>query len=378
MTGKPAPPYLHALTSARGIAAWLVVFYHIRGTMPWLPDSARAVFAKGYLAVDFFFLLSGFVIYFSSHRAMLDQGVAGIRPFLCRRLARIYPLYAVMLLLTIAFAAVLALSGRTAPGYPWAELPLHIAMMQNWGFTDALSWNHPAWSISTEMAAYLLFPLLLLATPIARAPRAALLAGMAILIAAMGLWLYAAGLDNLGQHIVRYGLIRCLFEFVTGSMLCALWLQSGTARHAGPLTIAAAIFGGAALLWHLHPRAELWAFPAMAAALIFLLADYARRTEAAGRRPSPPMQALRYLGEISYATYLSHYMLFTWFKIALVTDAAHIAPWKIGLFLLLTLVASSALYHLVELPGKRLVTALLRRDKRQAEGDPRLSPNRSR
>jgi len=376
MTDRASLPYLHALTSARGIAAWLVVFYHIRGTMPWLPGDMLAIFAKGYLAVDFFFLLSGFVIYFSSHREMLDRGTAGIGPFLRRRLARIYPLYAAILLLTVAFAALLTLSGRPAGGYPWAELPLHILMMQNWGFTDALSWNHPAWSISTEMAAYLLFPLLILATPIARAPRAALLAGIAILIAAMGLWLYQAGLDNLGQHIVRYGLVRCLFEFSSGAMLCALWLRQG-GRHRAPLAVAAAVVGGAALLWSLYPRAELWAFPAMAAALIFLLADHARRTEAAGRRPSPPARALRYLGEISYATYLSHYMLFTWYKIALVNDPAHVAPWKIGVFLLLTLAASSALYHLVELPGKRFVTRLLRKRGPQAGDDPRLSANRS-
>ena len=49
---------LRALTSARGIAAWLVVLYHIRASIAGLPHGVEAVFAKGYLAVDFFFLLS--------------------------------------------------------------------------------------------------------------------------------------------------------------------------------------------------------------------------------------------------------------------------------------------------------------------------------
>ncbi|MFA6608003.1 MAG: acyltransferase, partial [Sphingomonas sp.] len=56
---------LRALTGARGIAAWLVVLYHIRLSVAGLPQGVVAVLAKGYLAVDFFFLLSGFVIWLS-------------------------------------------------------------------------------------------------------------------------------------------------------------------------------------------------------------------------------------------------------------------------------------------------------------------------
>lgn len=346
--------YLHSLTIARGIAAWLVVLYHIRSGMAWLPDGLRAVFAKGYLAVDFFFLLSGFVIYLSTHRAMAQRGTAAIRPFLFRRLARIYPLYAVLLACTIVFAALLSLAGRSTSGYPWDELPLHILMMQNWGFTDALQWNHPAWSISTEMAAYLLFPLLILATPITRASRKVLLMAMILLLAIMAAWLHSGGLRNLGQYIAHYGLIRCLFEFSAGTCLCAIWLQCTDRREKIPMALASLVFAGAGLVWLAWPQLELWTFPAMAAAFIFLLAECSRRTGPATSRPRPPMQALIYLGEISYATYLSHFMLFTWYKILLVHDSTHVVPWKIGLFLVVVLLVSIALYHLVEKPGRRL------------------------
>ena len=57
------PGELRALTSVRGIAAWFVVLYHIRLSIAGLSPDWVAVFAKGYLAVDFFFLLSGFVIW---------------------------------------------------------------------------------------------------------------------------------------------------------------------------------------------------------------------------------------------------------------------------------------------------------------------------
>lgn len=347
-----APTRLDGLTIARGLAAWMVVLFHTRGAMPWLPSPVLAVLAKGYLAVDFFFLLSGFVIYLSAHRAFLDQGFAAAPAFFRRRLARIYPLYALMLGLTIAFAALLSATGRDASGYPWRELPLHIMMLQNWGFTTTLSWNHPAWSISTELAAYLLLPLIVIATPIARMPRWALALGIVAMIAIMAAWLSTGGVTELGENIPRFGLIRCLFEFAAGSMLCALWLKTGPEQRRRTAILAWATFIGAALVWCLDARNELWAFPVMATALILLLADGSYTVGAVPH--SRARRLLVYLGEISYATYLSHFMLFVWFKIALVDDPAHVPAFRMLLFLLLALAVSILLHHAVERPGRRL------------------------
>lgn len=352
MTDKRA--YLHELSCARGVAAWMVVLFHARLGMPWLPDGVMAVLDKGYLAVDFFFLLSGFVIYLSAREALARDGIRAVPVFWRRRMARIWPLYAVMLALTTAFAALLTLTGREDGGYPWSELPLHILMVQNWGFTDALSWNHPAWSISTEMAAYLLFPLLVLGLPLARMPRPGLLAGMATLIAIMAAWLHYAGLRDLGENIPHYGLVRCLFEFTAGCLLCAAWLRgTGGRTEKAPAAAALLIAGGAAAIWPTRPTAELWAFPAIAGSVIFLLAELSRRTPPTRNWPAP-LRVLVYLGDISYATYLSHFMLFIWFKIALVDDASNIPPMTMALFLMLTLAVSALLYHLVEKPGRRL------------------------
>ena len=68
-----------------------------------------------------------------------------------------------------------------------------------------------------------------------------------------------------------------------------------------------------------------------------------------------PLEAgwLHYLGEISYATYLSHFLLFVVFKLALVSDAHAIPPILIGLYLLMVLMSSVTLYHLVELPAQK-------------------------
>lgn len=344
------PARLDGLTVARGLAAWMVVLFHTRAAMPWLPNRILAVLGKGYLAVDFFFLLSGFVIYLSAHRAFLNEGFAAAPAFLRRRLARIYPLYALMLGLTVAFAALLSVTERDASGYPWRELPLHIAMLQNWGFTTELSWNHPAWSISTELAAYLLFPLIVVTTPIARMPRWALALGTSAAIAAMAAWLRAGGLTDLGQNIPRFGLIRCLLEFAAGSMLCSLWLKTRQEQRGRTTLLAWTVLIGASLLWSLDARHELWAFPIIAAALILLLAG----ASPASNARSLAHRLFLYLGEISYATYLSHFMLFIWFKIVLADDPANIPPLRMLLFLLSVFAASILLHHWVERPGRRL------------------------
>lgn len=343
---------LRSLTSARGLAAWMVVLYHIRSGASWAPDWAMQVMGKGYLAVDFFFLLSGFVIYLSAHRALLRDGAAAIPAFLGRRFARIYPLYAAMLGLTVMFALLLVATGRSTGGYPWAELPLHIAMMQNWGFTPALSWNHPAWSISAEFAAYLLFPVLLLWTPIARARRANLLGAMILAITLLALFLDANGETTLGGDIPRFGLARCLAEFSCGAMLCAFWLR-GPDSDLRALGLSTA---GAALFWTLGTiggASEIWTFPAGAACFILALAH------ASGLRRNPlHWRGFVYLGEISYATYLCHFMLFIAFKIAFVQDAAHIPPVLLLSFLPLTFAVSVLLHHGVERPGRRKFSAL--------------------
>lgn len=348
---------LDSLTSARGIAAWLVVIYHLRASTPWIPAPVMAAVDKGYLAVDFFFLLSGFVIYLSAHRVLLRDGPRAIPAFLIRRLARIYPLYILLLLGTILFAAAIHATGGDGSGYPVGELPLHLAMMQNWGFTPALSWNHPAWSISTEFAAYLFFPLIMLASPIARMGRTALLVGMGAVLTLLAGILQYWGQSELGQDITHSGLIRCLCEFACGCMLCAFYLRCNAHHLLCTLLSLAGVIGGGTL-WATGVAGEIATFPAIAACLILMLALLSQRWATASFWPLH-WRPVIYLGEISYATYLAHFMLFIGFKIIIADDAANIAPGMIALFLGALLVASVILHEYIEKPGRRLAQPLL-------------------
>lgn len=146
---------LPALTGVRFLAAFYVVLFH---ALPWLlqkfavPGVIRTFLANGYLAVDLFFILSGFILAYTYHSQI--EGRPNRMRFWEARIARIYPVYFLSLILALPFE----------PGLPVSTKMAVLAMVQAWnplrpGFAGA--WNYPAWSLSVEMFFYLCFPALL-------------------------------------------------------------------------------------------------------------------------------------------------------------------------------------------------------------------------
>jgi peptidoglycan/LPS O-acetylase OafA/YrhL len=266
-----------------------------------------------------------------------------------------------MLAAMVLFASVVAVTGElNRVHYPWAELPLHVLLIHNWGFTSGLTWNDPSWSISGEAGAYLLLPLLVLAVDWrSRSPAwaiAALLLLALLLSAVMG-W---NGADMLGDDIPRFGLLRAVTEFSMGTIVCALW-QRWCTRPSLAAALAGALAVGAPLLAFTTSAPETLVVPIFLAGLLLALALTADQ-------PGNPLAArpIYYLGEISYSTYLVHFLLYIVFKILFVDDPANVSPPLIGFFLLLTFAASAMLYHGVERPAQRALNRLFdRRFSRQ-------------
>lgn len=338
---------LRMLTAARGIAAWWVVLYHLRGALEGLPRVAEAVLAKGYLAVDFFFLLSGFVLALSHGERLRAGGLGAIPDFLRRRIARIWPLHVVMLGFALLLVGILRSSGRTTQDFPLAELPAHLLLVQAWGFANPLCWNDPAWSISCELVAYLLFPFWAMAVNWRRQRTPVLLAVILALLALLHGAFAARGAADLGQDIAHLGVLRCVLEFATGTIMYALW-ERGRGHRWLPVVIAAGLGCG----WMLG-LAETAAVPAMLTALLLALAFSPDRTGA----------LLHRLGEISYATYLSHFLLWFAFKLAFVHGET--IGWQLALlYFALVLAASETLHRLVERPAQAWINRLpLRRSR---------------
>lgn len=360
----PVRRNLDALTGIRGIAAWGVVLYHIRLSLAAiLPPPVIAALGKGYLAVDLFFVLSGFVIWYNYAARIANGGWTETRLFLWRRMARVWPLHAALLAVYAAFAALLLATGRDASGYPWQELPLHVLLIQNWGLTPELAWNHPAWSISTELAAYLLFPTFALALRWERVPGWALLGGALALAVALHALFAAHGHDRLGQNITGLGLWRCLAGFGLGCLACQVWQRwqavTGAAAWSG-LGCMGTVAGGIALglpetAW--LPAACFWG-------LLTLALGHGRLVALLGTR------TLTWLGEISYATYLAHVFLFTLFKLAFVDASLQLGWGGLGAYLAALLVVSAGLYHGLERPAQAWLNARPPRWMRRARAVP--------
>ncbi|MGL5837730.1 MAG: acyltransferase family protein [Sphingorhabdus sp.] len=348
---------LRPLTGLRGVAAWAVVFYHIRSGMGgYAPDWLIAAFAKGYLAVDLFFMLSGFVMWLTYGQRFADKGLQYSGEFLARRFARIWPLHALILCITCAFVLVLAATGRPfASGYPLSELPLHFTLTQNWGLTGDLSWNHPAWSISAELGAYLLFPFIALYARLDRLTDRGLIVVAILLAVGLHCFFRLQGYSTLGDAIPQTGLVRCILQFGIGMIVCILW-QRWRRLEKRP-ALPCAILGAATMatsFFNLLP--ETLTVPIGFALLLLALALSAERTNNPLGNP-----VLHYLGEISYATYLVHFMAYIFFKILFVADPANVSPQAAALFVLIVLIASILLYHGIEKPAQRWLNNRLSR-----------------
>ncbi len=342
---------LKALTGARGIAAWFVVLFHLRFMMTGVGGPTGPL-SYGYLAVDFFFVLSGFVIWLTYGERLREGGLASIPEFLKRRVARVWPLHLFMLGCAIPFALLLAMTGRPDWGqYPPAELPLHFLLLQNWGFTDRLTWNVPAWSISCELAAYLVFPFLVMAIDWRKLPSLALLGAAGVFTTLIWAAFSFTGNATLGHGIMTIGVPRCLGEFALGTIMCALWLRwrDAPARPA----LAATATGIALLAAHIAGLIpQTVALPLAFSALVLVLAL------TSGMRGNLLESApVHYLGEISYATYLGHWLLWMGFKLVFVGESGLSWPLFI-LFVAMVLASSAFLYHVVERPAQRWLNRL--------------------
>lgn len=343
----PTPPRLDALTGIRGVAAWLVVFYHVRFSFLTLfPAEAVTALGKGYLAVDLFFVLSGFVLWFNYGEKLRSGGLQQAWPFLWRRFTRVWPLHGFILLLFVIFAALLVMRGTPNVRYPFDELLLHVLLIQNWGFTEYLRWNDPAWSISTEFAAYLAFPFIAVAVRWERLSAPVLIGIGLVVCAALALLFELAGAEKLGDDVPRLGLWRCLGQFTLGIVACLLWRKWHGRAHAALLALLVCLFLLAIRIG--TGLAEYYFLPAaLTAGILALALDRGIVARVLSSRPAV------YLGEISFSTYLSHLLLFIVFKLAFVGPDVQAGWWGLAGYVAMLALVSAVLYHFVEKPAQR-------------------------
>ncbi|WP_419757634.1 acyltransferase family protein [Acidisoma sp.] len=161
MSEAAAAPLRHQnlpLTSIRGFAALWVVGHHLQFVLAYAGyDAAGWLFRPGYVAVDIFFVLSGFVIT-AVHR---DLTLPGLRDFFLRRIFRVYPLHLFVLALILGlWVWSEARFGNHDPTERLRDLPIVVLLLQPY-LLHGLTWNTVSWSIGVELLCYVLFPLVI-------------------------------------------------------------------------------------------------------------------------------------------------------------------------------------------------------------------------
>jgi len=334
------PAEIRALTGLRGVAALYVVLFHSR-CLGVIRPATDAVFTHGYIAVDLFFVLSGFVMAMTAAH-LFETGVRldAIRHFLGLRLARIYPLYALMTLMTFGLVRAIPHSG--------ADLVFNLLLVNTWGFAGTIILT--GWSISTEWAAYLVFPWLSRLAGRVSPPLAAML--VVLIFAALAAVAYGPPDLMLGPGVAHSGpldltspggpgaMIRCLVEFMLG-LLAWRWRDRVASTAALPLAIAAT-----ALLC--QPGSDVLLVAVFALLIMALSHDRGVLARALGSRTA------HYLGALSYALYLGHPIMTQIVSGGLQSWNADWPPVaRAALLLLLSLGFAALLHHGLESRARR-------------------------
>ena len=342
------------LTGIRALAAWVVVLLHLSEQFPAsIAGPLHRSLHFGSNGVDLFFTLSGIIIAYTYGAQFTTFSALSYQKFMIKRLARLYPASLAALALLGVFGGFMVLSGRN-PDFFVLNTPLnllrHLTLTFNWSaHTHSYDWNVPAWSISMEWLAYLLFPLLwhLVLKPGQRG----LVLMVAALMVAMCLLVSATTLND--------GVIRVLSEFTVG--LCLYRLSTLGAFAGAPLPLigelclALFVALGVWLGWH-SDRVRL-VVPLLIPVLYALLLQRG----ALARFCALP--AVVYWGRVSYSLYITHFVALAIFRLAF--NLAGSDPLRLGAATLLQLglivVMAIGTYRVIEEPGRLWLTATLSR-----------------
>jgi peptidoglycan/LPS O-acetylase OafA/YrhL len=227
-----------ALDVLRFVAALFIVLYHVAERAPVSLFAIHPAFGRGYLATDFFLMLSGYVLAKTYGARVLAHGVT-TGEFLKRRLLRIWPAHLVMLALFVVFVlatSAIGLAPQNPQWFQWSQLLPQVFLMQAWFVPGPSGWNMPTWTLSALIVCYAGFPAAWRATARIASPWTTLAIGVAIFLVVD----YAAkAVTGVPAHQLplRFGLVRGIPLFVLGMLIARL-----------PTTIAPKLADGLAIL----------------------------------------------------------------------------------------------------------------------------------
>ncbi|PWY54052.1 hypothetical protein DGG96_19040 [Legionella qingyii] len=341
-----------ALTGIRGFAALWVLLHHALSSYPFLSNHIfiNNFIHKGWLGVDLFFILSGFIISYVHQDEFKTFHLYRFKNFLLLRLSRIYPTHLTTLLSLIPIVC----GSRFLFQYhsPFDQFSLSkffysFFLLNGWGFNASDGWNIPSWSVSSEWFAYLCFPFIAFFLGKLKSAKSHL-----VLIACVYLVLFylAIILNDANQFMLSWNLtlIRVSSEFLVGCCLFNINRQSAPSYTADYMVLIsfismvilcilsiASIFDGVIIIMFTFLVYGLSKTGPITTKL------FANRT-------------MLYLGKISYSIYLTHYiilMIFNQITKNIIGQPGLILQVTLFLsYIALTIIFAHLLYNLIEEP----------------------------
>lgn len=339
----------------------LVVAFHMPLAAHWRD---WPLIQHGYLFVDYFFVLSGFVIAHAYAERLKTPGEAG--RFMVRRLGRVWPLHAFVLVAFIGLE-LLRLWTHFDAITPFARdrsveaIFTNLLLIQAYDIHGYLTWNGPSWTLSVEVGCYIVFAALLLLLP---GRKSGVWRWVGAVLAVMGAVIVVTQAPRWMNTTHDFAFFRALYGFFLGCLLQGVWTRLPRLRGGGStaLEIATVLAIGLFVAWAQGPVAVL-------VTLFFVLGVwvFAGEDGALSRLLNAP--ALVTLGRWSFAIYMVHMFVLTVLlilarKLGWMPNGRRIdfgSPWVNDLFgiaLFLGIVALAVVVHrLVEVPAQRWIDA---------------------
>lgn len=336
--------YRPALDGLRAVAVGAVLVYHLGAS--WLPG--------GFLGVDLFFVLSGFLITTLLVEEWRARRAIDLGRFWLRRIRRLLP--AALLVVTAVMVVGLRTVDRSQLGALRADGLWTIFYGANWhligsgqSYFDAFSAPSPlrhAWSLAIEEQFYLVWPLLVLGALWLGRRRGLGLLGLTIgVLATASAVLMAVRYNADDPSRAYYGTDTRVHELLIGAGAAVLRLSGLAATRRWAVPAAGALVAGAFVFvpdeWIGFYRGGAVVFALVAAVLVLGVVEHSTRA----LTPRPMVWA----GQLSYGIYLWHWPVYCWVDDAGKTSGAADVAVKVGG----TLVAAVASYYLVERPIRR-------------------------
>ena len=310
-------PHFILLDGLRGVAAILVVFYHIFEGLAFAGGGSITTLNHGHIAVDFFFILSGFVISYAYDDRWTKMSTW---QFFKRRLVRLHPMLVMGALIGVVTFAIAGFEkwedkGVTPVGWVMVAMLLTMFMVpavpgvpyEVRGNGEMFPLNGPGWSLFFEYIGNILYALFI------RRLSTRLLALLAVVLGVVHCWFFVGDVSGYGSVGVGWtfddvnfwgGMVRMMFPFTMGMLLARTFIPR---KVKGAFWICTLVLVVLFAMPHINSEGNINLNALYEVLCIAVIFPMLVRLAACGSCGVATARACSVLGEISYPLYIVHY-----------------------------------------------------------------------